>query len=466
MKRKWMALAVLVVLLLLPAGIASAQGPVGGSDGGQVFTGQDVSLDPGEVFEGDLSVIDGNLDMAEGSSILGDLFVTKGRAAIAGKVHGNAAIMGGEIDLVDTGQVVGDLFAMGGKHDLAGQVNGNVSILFGETILRSSAVVRGDLLAVPGDLTQEEGAQVKGEVVSSLSLPRAAGTSEPERLPDVPSVAPATPRAPEQVPPVQVQPPSAQSHRFGDRLARFTGRLLAAMFLSLLVMGIGALIVLIWPRSTQRVDDCIAALPGQSLGLGLLTFFLAAALEVVAIFLMVLVILVGALLMATIVLIPVGLLLILLSGLLLLPVPLALAGGFLLGWVALAEIVGRKLLESLRVRDASQLAQVLLGLLVTLVPATVLWLIQPWCCGVPFVVVLTSIGLGAVFHTRFGTRTCQKESPHLEPDMPAPGPASKVDSEEVSAEYDSLPADVMDQEAGLPDAPPPPPPPPPPSDNP
>lgn len=464
MKRSMLLLGALVLLLLLPAGAAFAQGPTGGSDGGQAFTKQDVTLGPGETFNGDLSVIDGNLSMAEGSSVLGDVFVTKGNASIAGEVSGNAAVVGGKVILAGSGEINGDLFALGGEHDLAGQVKGDVSILFGETVLRSSAVIRGDLLAAPGDLTREEGSRVSGQVVTRLGASSESPGTVPGQLPEATVVVPATPREPGEAPPIDEPLPWAEPKGLGDRLARFAGRLLSAMLFTLLVIGVGVLIVLVWPRPTKRVDECIATLPGQSLGLGLLTFLLAAGLEVVAVFVMVMVILAGALLMATIILIPVGLLLILLSGLVLLPVPLALAGGVLLGWVGLAEIIGRKLLDGLHARDASQLAQVLLGLLVTLVPAVILWLIQPWCCGLPFVTILTSIGLGAVFHTRFGTRACENETPFLEPDrLPIAGAVDEPIPERAVLEPDSLPADAMEEEVGLPDAAPLPPPPPPPA---
>jgi len=457
-------LGALVLLLLLPAGSAIAQGPVEGSDGGQVFTQQDVSLEAGETFKGDLSVIDGNLSMAEGSSVLGDVFVTKGNASIAGDVSGNATVVGGRVSLADSGKINGDLFILGGKHDLAGQVKGDVSILFGETVLRNSAVIRGDLLAVPGDLTREEGSQVNGQVVTRFGAASSESLEEePGQLPEATVVVPPTPLSPRPTPPVDTLPPWTERHDFGDRLARFAGRLLSALLFTLLVIGVGVLIVLVWPRQTRRVDECIATLPGQSLGLGLLTFLLAAGLEVVAVFVMVLVILAGALLMATIILIPVGLLLILLSGLVLLPVPLALAGGVLLGWVGLAEIIGRKLLDGLHARGASQLAHVLLGLLVTLVPAVVLWLIQPWCCGLPFVIILTSIGLGAVFHTRFGTRACQRETPFLEPERLPKQALAEPTPERVAVEHNPLPADAMEEEVGAPDVSPLPPPPPPPA---
>jgi len=155
-----------------------------------------------------------------------------------------------------------------------------------------------------------------------------------------------------------------------------------------------------------------------------------------------------------VILIPVGLLLILLSGLLLLPVPLALAGGVLLGWVSLAELIGRKLLAGLRVHDSSLLGATLVGLLLTVTPAAILWSIHPWCCGWPFVIVLTSIGLGAVFHTRFGTQGCRRTRSPSQPEVLPAEPTAQNEAPPSPAEREALPIEDMDQDTGQPDAPP------------
>ena len=100
-----------------------------------------------------------------------------------------------------------------------------------------------------------------------------------------------------------------------------------------MLVAMGVLVVVAWPKRTQKVADCIAATPVQSFGLGLLTFLIATGLEALAAVLMVVIILVAAVLIGTVILIPIGLLLILVSFLVLLPVPLALAGAMILGWV-------------------------------------------------------------------------------------------------------------------------------------
>jgi len=243
--------------------------------------------------------------------------------------------------------------------------------------------------------------------------------------PAVPEVRHLTPEPPQL--PVRPSGPT-----LGQRIGRFVSRSLAATFLGLLFVGLGLLIVYIWPRQTQQVSDCITALPWQSFGLGLLTYLIALGLESLAVVLMILVILVAAALISTVILIPVGLFLILISGLVLLPVPLALVGAMVLGWVGLADLVGRKVLALLNVRDVKPAGAVLVGLLLSVGLAATFWLLKPLCCGWPFIVLMTSIGLGAVLNSRFGTQSC-RESPAAPPSEP-------------------LPLEAMDEEAGRPDA--------------
>jgi hypothetical protein len=76
---------------------------------------------------------------------------------------------------------------------------------------------------------------------------------------------------------------------------------------------------------------------------------------------------------------------------------------------------------------------VIAGLVVTVPLAALLWVIQPACCAWPFIILMTSVGLGAVIHTRFGTQSCQSSGPH--------------------EHLEALPIDVMDEEIGYPDGP-------------
>jgi len=324
---------------------------------------------------------------------------------------------------------------MSGDHEVAGRVTGDLSVMFGDAELSDTAVIDGDLMVLSGRLERAAGARVGGEELSEIQLPNLPLLRErinPPEVPDLPEL-PEILALPERVP--QVPPvPRVRVETPAQEFGRFVGRAVSAGFFSLVFIALGVLIVFIWPRPTRRVSECIAAMPVQSFVLGLLTFLIAAVLEAFAVVLLILIILVAAALISTVILIPIGLLLILLSVLVLLPVPLALMGGMVLGWVALAELVGQKLGKVLRGGAIQPLAATLLGLIITVPVAALLWVLRPACCAWPFIVLLTSVGLGAVFHTRFGRQSCSQAKP--------------------AAEGEALPAEAMDEEAGEPDLPP------------
>lgn len=428
MKKKGLWLGLLAVLLLWPVATVFADGPHLSYDDGQIFVDEDVSLEVGETFNDDLGVFDGDLTVPAGSAVNGDVFVTNGDVEIAGQVNGNVAVINGNFDLAQGGQVQGDLFDMSGKVEVAGRVRGDLSAMFGDVELKSSAVLEGDLTVLSGTLEREAGARVYGEEIPNIPLPKIPLIPEkpsvPERpeVPDVPRITPPVPHRVLHDTPVQW-------------LGRFVGRVVSAGFFSLVWIALGVLVVFLWPRPTRRVADCIAKLPLQSFGLGLLTFGIAAVLEALAAVLMIVIILLAAALISTVILIPIGLLLLLFAVLVLLPVPLVLAGAMGLGWVSLAELVGRKVAHLLKAGEIKPLGATFLGLLITVALAAVLWVLKPVCCAWPFVILLTSVGLGAVIHTRFGRQPCRQATPS------------------PSAEAEPLPAEAMDEEAGEPDVP-------------
>lgn len=436
MKKKGLWLSLLVCLLLLPTSVVLADGPRIYLEDGRIFVDEDVQLEPGETFHGDLGIFDGDLIVPKGSMVEGDVFLTNGDAQIDGQIRGSLAIIGGDLVLVESAKVWDDVFAMSGDQEIAGDVGGDLSVMFGEMVLKRTSVVEGDLVVLSGSLERETGAQVLGEELREIPLPQLPLLRERLNLPDVPELAPVEPRVPRiqpTVPRIEPAVPRIRTEVTGSSFGQFVGRVLTAGFFSLLFVALGLFIVLVWPRATHRVSDCIRAMPVQSFLLGLLTFLIAAVLEAFAAVAMIVIILVGAALISTVILIPVGLLLILLSVLVLLPVPLALVGGMVLGWVALAELVGRAAVKILKAGYVRPLGATLVGLLITVPIAAILWVAKPVCCAWPFVILLTSVGLGAVFNTRFGRQSCSQPKGRAEPEL--------------------LPVEAMDEEAGEPDVP-------------
>ena len=430
MRKKGLWLGVLLLLLLLlPAGAAFADGPRLATDDGQIFVDEDVILEAGQVVDGDLGILNGDLSVPADSVVRGDVFVTNGDAEIAGRIAGSLAVLSGDLALEQGAVVEGDLFVMSGNHEIAGRVAGDLSVMFGDADLRDSAVVDGDLMVLSGRLERAAGARISGQELREITLPDLPFIRERITTPDLPEV------------PVRPEVPRVRVETAGQRFGRFVGKAVSAGFFSLVFIALGVLVVFIWRRPTRHVSECIEAMPVQSFVLGLLTFLIAAVLEAFAAVLLILIVLVAAALISTVILIPIGLLLLLLSVLVLLPVPLALLGGMVLGWVALAQLIGQKVGKVLRGGELQPLAATLLGLIITVPVAAVLWVLKPVCCAWPFVILVTSMGLGAVFHTRFGRQPCDQTAPAAAPEGEA-GVAA------------ALPAEAMDEEAGAPDLPP------------
>ena len=196
MKRKSLLwLGMLLLLVLWPAQ-AVADGPAVEADGGRIFVDEDVHLEEGETFDGDLGVLRGDLTVPQGSVVNGDVFVTNGNARIAGRIEGSLAVISGSLVLSEGGRVEGDLFGLSGEADVAGRVGGDASWMFGNAQLLSSAVVEGDLMVVSGRLERQAGARILGEELPGVRLPdlpllrERLGSVEAPEVPQVPTPQP------------------------------------------------------------------------------------------------------------------------------------------------------------------------------------------------------------------------------------------------------------------------------------
>lgn len=272
-------------------------------------------------------------------------------------LSGNLAVAGGSATLTAGSIVNGDVAVLGGRLVVAGTIRGSVAVFGGTAELTDTAIIEGDLASFGAQVTRAPGAIVRGERFSGFTGPGA-------------------PAKPIEVPPMDAsQPPSL--------LRRYVAWQAGTLGLMLLLVLLGVLAVLIAPTVVERVASAAAAQPAFSFGLGLLTLVLG--------------ILAGALL-----LIACGL------GLL---VWLALLLALVVGWIAMGLWLGQRLLLALKVRQASALAEVVIG--ISLI--TVLSRFPFLCIGSLFGVVVASMGLGAVVQTRFGTQGAPiRENPAAE----------------------------------------------------
>jgi hypothetical protein len=147
-------------------------------------------------------------------------------------------------------------------------------------------------------------------------------------------------------------------------------------------------VILLWREPVERVSQTIVNAPAASWGVGALT-----ALAFV-------VVLPAFAVLSAILIIACGL------GLLgfgiIAAASIALVIGWLMGWIALGQLVGLRLLDALGIRHPTPVVSVAAGT----AAITLLWLGLAPLCGMGWLifVVLSPLGLGAVVLTRFGTQ--------------------------------------------------------------
>lgn len=119
----------------------------------------DCTVEKGETVEGDVA--------AEGAVtvkgvVTGDCAAFGGPLTVEGECRGEAASFGGPVRVA--GRVGGDLASFGGAVDLTGSAGGDVSSFGGDLTLRSSSTIEGEVSVFGGRFKQEPGATIKGEL--------------------------------------------------------------------------------------------------------------------------------------------------------------------------------------------------------------------------------------------------------------------------------------------------------------
>jgi hypothetical protein len=263
---------------------------------------------------------------------------------------GNLAVLGGTATLEQGSTVKGDVAVAGGQLIIAGTVEGSAAVLGGTAVLEDTAVIEGDFASFGGTAKMAPGAIIKGESFGGLD-------SKPPSLeiPELPSL-PAAPK------------PFISPRPFGS-LGQIISWQFATLGAALMMLLLGIIAVVVAPKPMSRIASAAATQPALSFGAGLLTFIVG--------------ILAGALLLIACCL---GVF-----------VWLALLIAIAVGWIAVGLWAGQRLLAALKVRDASVLAEVALGVFLITILGRL-----PCCLGALFSAVVGSIGLGAVVLTRFG----------------------------------------------------------------
>lgn len=331
-------LAILVVLAV----VASLPGAVAAQDG-ETRSGETVVIEEGETV-GDLTAfagtvviqgtVDGDLEAFGGDvlvegEVTGNVDAFAGNVRVVGEVGGEVSAAAGNV-VVAEGASVGSLSAAAGNVAIEGRVAGDVDAAAGSVTLGPAATVEGDL-TYGGELNRHPDAQVAGSVTEE------------------------SPGAPTPFGEVPTLPPW-----------------LGPLYWSLVNLVLGAVLLAVFPRFSDRVAATARTEPARSGGIGLLA-------------------LVG---------IPVALALVAIT---VVGIPLTVAGAFvfvLLVWVA--SVYGRFAVGAwlLSLADAeNRWAALVVGLLVVLVVSLI-----PFLGGlVEFLVLLVGLGaLSLALYERYG----------------------------------------------------------------
>ncbi len=365
----------MLLLLAVPAGtvLAAPAGDILSTPFDRIITGDNYTLRDGEVEEGNVVVLGGSVEIEAGARLEGDLMVMGGSVEIAGLVEGNVVVMGGNVDLLGSAVIEGD-FAL---------VGGNASI-------DQEAVIEGDTATNPqGDWFpfawefERDG--------DGLELPRVPEIPTPPRVPEIPAL------------------PRVVYHYRPSFASKVGGA-----FLSALGMGVVALlVVLFWPKQSDRVRGVLLREPATSGLVGFLTFLAAGLITPVLV-----------VISLVLLLICIGLLGFPLIALMWLAVVLAV----LFGYAAAGLLVGRWVGRRLGLQGMTPMLEAALGVFTVKLALGIVQAVPLIGIGaglLEFVVVC--VALGAVVLTRFGTRDYQQGQPILprRPSAPAP-PAAPV----------------------------------------
>jgi hypothetical protein len=277
--------------------------------------GEDYTLESGRILDGDLNVIGGMVDIESDATVNGNVLVIGGLVSIDGIIAGDLTVVGGTVNLEE------------------------------------NAVVQGNLISPASYINRDPGAVIEGDQIEGWSIP---WTNTP--LPDFY-------RGP------NFRTPQTQVLSIATRIGR-------GIAFSLIITALGALLLLIMPKSTGVMTEALERQPWLMLGFGALTA---------------LVMLIGGVLFTiTICLIPI----VILAG-------LTFGLAVLIGWLTLGYELGKKISESLFKTSWHPVLSAAVGNLLLYLIASGLDLIP--CLGGFLVLITMLFGLGTTVVTLFGT---------------------------------------------------------------
>lgn len=295
--------------------------------------------------------------------IVGDRIVFGGSYRLKdGEVHeGSIVSLGGSI-IIDEGAVVtGDLLLFGGNLILEGSVYKSVIIIGAVGKIDENAVIGGDLISPATVLDINELSEIGGQVYIENQI---------VLIPEVPDI---------QIDPVI--PVFSYQRSSNASIIWFLIRMLAVGALAIFTL-------MFIPKQSEQIRSTMLSYPIASGGFGFLSLLILIPFSLLAI---------------TIILSPLTLIYWIL-----------VFCGALFGWVVVGLEVGDRIAKMIN-REWSASIKAGIGTISLAIFATILGLVFWGIFGFVFVFIVVSIGLGAVFMTRFGTKEYISNKPKLLP---------------------------------------------------
>ncbi len=292
------------------------------------------------------TLIDPPPTINEDKVVLGQSFTLKENQML----NGDLAVIGGTATLQPGSQVNGDIALIGGILEINGRVSGDIQAIGGTVTLNQNAVIEGSFYNYGSNLKQMEGSRIEGSQISNLPF------NFNFRNKDIPNT---------------IFSPMEAARKTTGFITKFLWSILQIIAMG----GLAMLVLLIAPKSTERISTAIGKQPFTHWAIGLLTIFAIPAVILVCI--------------VTIIFIPLGLIGI-----------MALTVAIFYGWIALGYEVGKRLFGPHANLSPALIAG--FGTIILSVVARVLGAIP--CVGWLLVTTLSMFGLGAIVLTRVGTR--------------------------------------------------------------
>jgi hypothetical protein len=356
--------AVIIVMLVIASLVRSFAASKSIINTDHTVTASDYQL--AQTVNDDLVVIADTLALSGDSRVNGDAaLISRGAAQVSGRISGDVTAMSSAFTLNAPGSIEGDLTILGGSTAIEGTIGGDLTVLGGTLMIGPESRIKGDIYASASEVVDKRPDKT---VIAPLRQSRSAESMS--FLRDL----------------------NAGRITVGE-LAASSARLPASAWLftlswSLLLTGIAALAVTLFPRRFAYMQEAILSRPRNLSGVGCMTLLLAAGISALLVFIIA-------------ALPPVGLILALPASL----AALAIIGMAAAGWIALALLLGDWLLRRYLKLTLPPLVAAVLG-------SAVLFLIYHLLAFIPFggVIgligwgVLVSVGLGSALVTRVGTR--------------------------------------------------------------